>query len=163
MIPRSSTLAQVQQIEPRVNPEAISFRYIEESAAVEAYRLSVAVMQAAEKLGAVLKHGNAVGIKRNGSRPEAILTENGEEIPCDTVVVAMGPWSTEAASWLDFPVPIWPLKGQIVRLEMPGGALSLLVRIPRQLLWHQGRRPNLVRHHRGERRIRREYKRRGYE
>ena len=117
-------LAQVQQIEPRVNPEAISFRYIEESAAVEAYRLSVAVMQAAEKLGAVLRHGNAVGIKRNGSRPEAVLTESGEEIPCDTVVVAMGPWSTDAASWLDFPVPVWPLKGQIVRLEMPGEPLA---------------------------------------
>ncbi len=116
-------LAQVQEIEPRVNPEGIRFRYIEESAAVEAYRLSVAVMQAAEKLGAVLRHGNVVGIKRDGARPKSVVTESGDEIPCDTVVVAMGPWSTEAASWLNFPVPIWPLKGQIVRLEMSGDPL----------------------------------------
>ena len=117
-------LPQVQEIEPRANPEAFSFRLIEESAAVEAYRLSVAVMQAAEKLGAVLRHGNVVGIKRNGLRPEAVVTESGEQIPCDTVIVAMGPWSGESTSWLDFPVPVTPLKGQIIRLEFSGDPLA---------------------------------------
>ena len=36
----------------------------------------------------------------------------------------MGPWSGESASWLDFPVPVTPLKGQIIRLEFSGDPLA---------------------------------------
>ena len=42
------------------------------------------------------------------------------EIACDTIVLALGPWSAEAASWLDLPIEVRPLKGQILRLQAPG-------------------------------------------
>ena len=115
---------EVHSIEPRINQEAIKFRLIGESAEVDAYRLVIALMQAAEKMGATLRHGNVVGIKRQGGRPSALVFERGEQMPCDTVVVALGPWSGQASSWLDFPVPITPLKGQILRLEMDGPPLA---------------------------------------
>jgi glycine oxidase len=115
---------EVRSIEPRINQAAIKFRLIGESAEVEAYRLVIAMMQAAEKMGATLRHGNVVGIKRQGGRPSALVFETGEQMPCDTVVVALGPWSGQASSWLDFPVPITPLKGQILRLEMDGPPLA---------------------------------------
>lgn len=121
--PQVLDLVDVQKIEPRVNPEAIKLRVIEESASVEAYRLSVAVMQAAEQLGATQRHGNVIGIKRKGDKAKTVVLESGE-IHCDTVVVCMGPWSGETGSWLDFPVPITPLKGQIMRLEMDGPPLA---------------------------------------
>jgi glycine/D-amino acid oxidase-like deaminating enzyme len=42
------------------------------------------------------------------------------EIACDTVVLALGPWSAETSSWLDLPIEVRPLKGQILRLQAPG-------------------------------------------
>jgi glycine/D-amino acid oxidase-like deaminating enzyme len=32
----------------------------------------------------------------------------------------MGPWSGETSSWLDVPIKVRPLKGQILRLRAPG-------------------------------------------
>ena len=42
------------------------------------------------------------------------------EISCDTVVLAMGPWSTDAEAWLGVKVPVEPLRGEILRTELPG-------------------------------------------
>ena len=114
---------EARHIEPRINPEVIGASRMEEGAAVEAYRLVLALIQAAEKMGAKQRHGKVVGIKRDGNRPSAVVLDSGE-IPCDTVVVAMGPWSGEASKWLGFPVPITPLKGQILRLQMEGEPLA---------------------------------------
>ena len=47
-----------------------------------------------------------------------------DEIACDNVVLAMGPWSGEASSWLNMPVPVTPLKGQILRLQAPGAPFA---------------------------------------
>ena len=42
--------------------------------------------------------------------------ECGESLFARRVVLAMGPWSGAAAGWLGVPVPVTPLKGQVVRL-----------------------------------------------
>lgn len=110
-------------IEPRVNPEAIGASRMEDGAAVEAYRFVLATIQAAEKMGANQRHGKVAGIKREGNRPSAVVLDSGE-VPCDTVVIAMGPWSGEASDWLDFPVPVTPLKGQILRLQLEADPLA---------------------------------------
>lgn len=114
---------EARRIEPRINEEVIKAGRMEDGAAVEAYRFVLALIQASEKMGASQRHGNVVGFKRNGSRPSAVVFER-DEVPCDTVVISMGPWSGEAAQWLDFPVPIEPLKGQILRLELDGPPLA---------------------------------------
>jgi glycine/D-amino acid oxidase-like deaminating enzyme len=48
-----------------------------------------------------------------------IELEGGRTIAASTVVVAMGPWSSEAADWLGTGIPIEPLKGQIVKVRPP--------------------------------------------
>ena len=52
-----------------------------------------------------------------------MVLESGE-VSCEKLVLAMGPWMGQAASWLGFPVPITPLKGQILRLEVDGPPLE---------------------------------------
>ncbi|MEE8047026.1 MAG: FAD-binding oxidoreductase, partial [Dehalococcoidia bacterium] len=41
----------------------------------------------------------------------------GNTIACDTVVLALGPWSGTASLWLDIDIPIIPQKGEIIRVE----------------------------------------------
>jgi len=111
--------AEARAIEPRVSQEAIGGTYDESGADLEPYRLLLALAQQSEKLGATFQHGSVRGLKRQGGRVKAVLLDNGE-IPCEHVVLSMGPWSGEASSWLGTPVPIRPNKGQILRLQAPG-------------------------------------------
>ena len=110
---------EVRTIEPRVSDKALGAVYIEGTADVEPYRFALALAQAAENLGATIQHGRVTGLKRERTKVEGVELEHGE-IPCDKVVIAMGPWSGEASSWLDVPIEVRPLKGQILRLRAPG-------------------------------------------
>ena len=110
---------QVRSIEPRVSPAAIGGVYNQGTADVEPYRLVLALTQAAEKLGATVRHGRVNGLKQDGDRVRGVVLENGE-VSCRQVVLAMGPWSGEASKWLGVPIPVRPLKGQILRLRAPG-------------------------------------------
>ena len=110
---------QARAVEPRISPEALGAVHILETAEVEPYRFVLALAQASEKLGATIRHGRVTGLKREHGRVTGVSLERGE-IQCDRVVLAMGPWSGEASAWLDIPVEVRPLKGQILRLRAPG-------------------------------------------
>jgi len=87
-----------------------------DNAQCDAYRFSLALLAAAERLGASVRTGRVTGVARTGDRLTGVYV--GEElIPCGTAVFAMGPWTKAAASWFQTPVPIEPLKGQIVRVR----------------------------------------------
>ena len=110
---------QVQDIDRRISHKALGGVYVEGTAHVEPYRFVLALTHAAEKLGATIRHGTVTGIKRTGHRARGVLLENGE-IECNHVVLAVGPWSGAVSSWLDVPIEVRPLKGQILRLRAPG-------------------------------------------
>ena len=118
--------AEAADIEPRISPEARGAVYIEGVADVEPYRLVLALTQAAESLGARVRHGRATGLRREGDSVAAVVLD-GDEIPCETVVLAMGPWSGEASKWLGTPIDVRPLKGQILRLQAPGRPIACSV------------------------------------
>ena len=106
-------------VEPRISPEVIGGVYVEGNAEVEPYRFVLAMAQAAENLGATIRHGRVTGLKSADGRVERVVLEN-DEIACEHLVLAMGPWSGEASSWLGLRIDVRPLKGQILRLRAPG-------------------------------------------
>ena len=110
---------EVKVIEPRISPEALGGLYVGGTADVEPYRFSLALAHSSEKLGASIRHGRVTGLKRRGERVVAVEV-GGDEIPCERVVIAMGPWSGGASEWLGVPIDVSPLKGQILRLLAPG-------------------------------------------
>jgi glycine oxidase len=114
----------VRSLEPRVAPDVRGAVYQEGTADVEAYKLSLALATSAEKHGATLRHGRVVGLKRERDRVTGVMLTSGE-ISCDCVVLALGPWSAEASAWLDLPIPVRPLKGQILRLQALGRPLNV--------------------------------------
>jgi glycine oxidase len=106
-------------MEPRVSPDAIGAAYAEGTVDLEPYRFILAMTQAAEGLGATIRHGTVSGLRRQGQRVTGVIIGD-EEIGCDSVVIAMGPWSGFASEWLGVPINVTPLKGQILRLRAPG-------------------------------------------
>ena len=113
----------VRDTEPRIASDFIRGLYTYGNAALDSYLYTLALSTAAESLGATVRAGAATGLKESGGRVSGVLLEDGE-IDCDSVVVASGPWSGQAQRWLGGPLPVEPLKGEILRMDLPAPGLA---------------------------------------
>ena len=107
------------RLEPKVNRECIGGLFVGGMASVDAYRLTMAALRAAERFGTHLVSQRATGLKYSEGHALAVTLEDGQ-IEAGTVVVAMGPWSGRVAEWCGVSAPVQPLKGQILRLRQEG-------------------------------------------
>ncbi len=84
---------------------------------VDARRLTQSFARAAEARGARLEPGTPVrGVLRSGARIEGVQTAAGPR-PSGHVVWATGAWAAEIGRDLAVPVPIEPVKGQMLSLD----------------------------------------------
>ena len=107
----------VLKVEPRTNPECLGASYAQGTGAIEAYRYNLAAAQAAEKFGAEFLLRRVTGLLSQGGRCTGITLETGQ-LEAGAVVLAVGPWSQQAAGWCGVKLPVSPLKGQVVRLQL---------------------------------------------
>ncbi|GBD11256.1 Hydrogen cyanide synthase subunit HcnC [bacterium HR23] len=114
---------EARAIEPRLTPVLRGAVHNQDSAMLDPYKLVLALAQAVERSGGRLRHGEAVGLVTENSKVRGVRLRSGETLPCDTVVLALGPWMG-LVPWLGIPIPVRPLKGQILRLRHPGPPLA---------------------------------------
>src|SRR5947207_9721072 len=119
-------IAEARRVEPRISDETLGATLTEGGGAVEPYRLVLALTRAAEHLGVTVRHGHAIGLRRDGGRVTGVILER-EVLSCATAVLALGPWSAEASEWIGVPIDVRPLKGQILRLQAPGPPIECSV------------------------------------
>ena len=96
---------------------------METTAQLDPEAFTVALMDGAVANGCTLHIGTVTGLKRSGdgTRATGFLLQDGHDIAADCVVLAMGPWSTLAADWVELP-PVYGLKGHSVVFK-PDAAL----------------------------------------
>ncbi len=116
----------IQHLEPRTTPQARAGMHIQGLAQVDAYRLTLAFARAAEALGTTIKYGEVTGLKTQKGKVTGLATSLGD-FQGDTVVFAMGSWSKEMEPWIDMPVPVEPLKGQTMHLEVPDPPIPCMI------------------------------------
>ena len=109
---------EVSRMEPDVGQGCIGALLVQGSGAVEGYRHTLAMAQAAERLGVEVRHGQVTGVTRRPGGVSVALA--GGVLEADAAVLATGPWCGEAADWVGVPIPVSPLKGQILRLQLEG-------------------------------------------
>jgi glycine oxidase len=114
---------EVHKLEPRVAPDVIRGLYLYGNGVVDSYFFTTALAKAAEQYGATCQSGHVLGVRRSANRVTGVLLEDGE-VACDAVVLATGPWAKAAEQWLGCPIPVEPLKGEILRMAVPGPALT---------------------------------------
>jgi glycine oxidase len=114
---------EVHKIEPRVARDVVGGLYLDGNGVVDSYLFTIALAKAAEQYGTTCQSGHVRGVQRSANRITGVLMED-VEIACDTVVLAMGPWAKAAEQWLGCPIPVEPLKGEILRMAVPGPALA---------------------------------------
>ncbi len=113
----------LRRFEPRVSPSVPGGLSIDGYRDVEPYKLTLALWQAAEQRGARLSNATVTGVLRRSGRMTGVRLRN-DTVEADAVVIAAGPWSGDASEWLGTPLPVSPLKGQILRLRAPGPPLA---------------------------------------
>ena len=121
----------VRSIEPRLSHDIIGAVYEDESAQLDSYRLNLALARGAELKGASILYREVTGLVASGSAISGVKTASGD-IPCGAVVVAAGTWSRAFTSWLGFPVPVRPMKGERLLLNYPGDPLPVLISSPKR-------------------------------
>lgn len=97
---------------------------VETTAQVHPARFTTALLDAARARGSVLRIGVVDGVIQRGGAARGVRVD-GETIDADTVVLAMGPWTSRVARGLRLPA-VRGLKGYSVTLtgaELPAHAL----------------------------------------
>jgi glycine oxidase len=97
---------------------------------LESYPFTLALAQAAEQHGVEIRTGEVTGIERLGGRVTGVRMGD-EVLTAPTVVIANGPWSQFASEWIGLEIPVIPIRGQIVHLDIPAGAPR-----PHQAIFH---------------------------
>jgi glycine oxidase len=121
--------AEFLTLEPRVSPRIAGALLTYGNGVLDSHRLTVLLSEAAQSQGATARAGAVTGIQQSDSRVTGVELDD-EVIACDAVVVAMGPWTGAAEEWLGVPLPIEPLKGEILRMAQSGPAFKCDVVAP---------------------------------
>jgi D-amino-acid dehydrogenase len=99
---------------PALRPMAAAL-YNPAAARVDGRHMAEALRTAAIAAGATLVNDTAGELRTEGDRVVGV-----GDIPCGAVIVAGGAWSAAFGQSLRFPLPVAPMKGQIVHLQLEG-------------------------------------------
>ncbi len=86
---------------------------------VEPYKFTLAMAQAAEKLGAEIVRGEVVAFATEGDKITGVQLASGNELQADAVVLAMGPWIGEGSALLGSQIGCRAVFTECLRAKMP--------------------------------------------
>ena len=121
------TPAEVAQLEPLANPDILGGVLFPEDGQVRPPRLSSAISSAAEKQGAKFFCGHPVDKFMVQDERVIAVQVNGDTISADKFVIATGCWTEELTTNLGRPLPIPPIRGQVVLTEVVPQSISRII------------------------------------
>jgi len=86
---------------------------------VEPYKFTLAMAQAAEKLGSEIVRGEVVGFATEGDKITGVQLASGNELHADAVVLATGPWIGAGSALLGCEIDCRPVFTECLRATMP--------------------------------------------
>jgi glycine/D-amino acid oxidase-like deaminating enzyme len=107
---------------PALGPAVLGAVTTTGAARVDGRLLRDALRRAAERRGARIVTGDAaLEVAATGGRVDAVRV-GGERLTAGTVIVAGGAWSAALGEALGVSLPVFPQRGQILHLALPGSA-----------------------------------------
>ena len=114
-------------LEPALNPRIHAALYYPENRQLMPGDLARGLARAAVDLGAILREGAAVDrLLTDGDRVIGVAI-GGDVVHSAEVVIANGAWASAWSDTLHTPIPIRPVRGQMVALQTSGTALRNVV------------------------------------
>jgi glycine oxidase len=117
----------IRKLEPRITEDLYGGVLVEDVIILDSYNLTLAIAQSAESRGTEIVLKAATEIIYDQNRAVGVMMGQ-DRIDCDTVILALGPWSGAASLWTDIDIPIVPQKGELLRLEGLDPPLGLHLR-----------------------------------
>lgn len=104
--------------EPALGAPALGGLLLEDDFRVDNRALARALVESLRLRGVSIREGvEARGVDVRSGRARAVLLEDGESLPASTVLLAAGAW-TGTLEGLPFPVPVRPVRGQMMALRL---------------------------------------------
>lgn len=117
--------AGLRGLEPNLAPDLAGAVYYPDEAQVDARAATLAMLDAAQSLGATLQTGRKVtGVRLDAAGQVAAVTTEQGEIPAGAAVLAAGVWSNEIARSIGIELPVRPRKGQILVTSRAPGLIA---------------------------------------
>jgi glycine oxidase len=119
--------AAFKEFEPHAAPAALGALLIPSHGFVGVTSLTLAAAAAAERFGArfTIETG-AIRIHQSADRRPAVQT-SGATFDADRVVLAAGSWSSRITVEGADAVPVKPIRGQLIQLQAPAGAIDRVI------------------------------------
>ncbi len=115
---------QARELEPGLVPGLHSALLIRSDHQVDPRRLTRALAEAFRRVGGRLREGCAVGRVELDERVQAVVTDAGERVDCDTLVVAAGAWTRQLEGIPADVLPrVRPVRGQMLAVDLGDPAL----------------------------------------
>ena len=128
---------EVLALEPQLTPRLVGALLCPQDHQVDPRAMMAALAQAVRRQGGTVMEGARVtGFETAGGRVQAVVVDVGGEalaVRCQAAVLAAGAWSGQGFAWPGAPIPVRPVKGQLVRLRGPQ-LIRHVVRTPRVYL-----------------------------
>jgi glycine oxidase len=86
---------------------------------LETYPFALALAGAAEKAGVTFRTAEVTGLLGDGVARGVRV--GSEQVEAGQVLIASGPWAVHAGPWFGMQLPVYPLRGQIVHVDVPAG------------------------------------------
>ena len=119
--------AAILDLEPTLNPAARAALYYPDDHQVMPRALAHALARTAVDLGAVVREGTGIDrLLTVGDRVVGVAI-GGETVHAAEVVIATGAWAASWAEALQTPIPVRPVRGQMVALRTIGTGLRNVV------------------------------------
>lgn len=117
------------KLEPLLSHEVVGGAVHASHYEVDSYQYSFGLAWAFEKLGGQVRQAAVRGVRTAGARTDGVMLADGTTIPAGVVVLATGPWAGTSEIEGAPRLPVRPVKGEILRLEFPGGSFGRRVTI----------------------------------
>ena len=108
----------VLAIEPNLAPDVVGALQTDDVGMMDCAQHMATLAAVLHARGVRVEHGTLQRIEWIGDRVAGVRLSTGS-LACDRLVLALGPWCGMLADLLGVPVPVEPLKGQILRLRIP--------------------------------------------
>ncbi|MFF0410012.1 glycine oxidase ThiO [Kitasatospora sp. NPDC004745] len=120
---------EARRMEPMLAPGVRGGLHVADDHQVDGRRLLAALLLAGEAAGVVVRRTPAVELLVEGDRAVGVRLGDGGAVTADRVVLAAGPHSHRLPGLPDGVLPpVRPVKGQILRLQVPGAYRPFLSR-----------------------------------
>ena len=112
------SLARIHQLSPGVSKEVVGGFVAQGTISIDCQSFAKALLRGALREQGGLISAPAISFATDHGRVVAVCFDDGA-IAADAVVLAGGPWTADLAAMLSIPLPVSPLKGEILRLRSP--------------------------------------------